>query len=458
MTIDSAEHPPSDDVSPVTETWAAGDSVDSPVAETWAADAEAVPPTGKAVVTAGEKDQDSDLDIAAAMRSDPWRLSHMMILVAFIAVAMWMVITLQWLIVVCLVLMGFAMILGMGFILARLRASRQDALLGILSIAAERGMPMAAAVAAFADQFRGRARRRVGNLVALLDAGTLLPEALKETPKAVSRDTVLMAWIGQVTGRLSQALRLADTARSSQLSLWMAISSRLAYLLGMLLAMQGIMIYLILWCIPRLEAILNDFGYRMPELTVSVIRLSRKLVDYGPISILLILSEMLLLFYVPFSFSGWMNYKVPFFDRLLIRRHAALVLRALSIVIESNQPIGLGLSTLANYYPTRWIRRRLVRVEKDVRLGSDWMASLWRAGILRKTDVEVLGSAASVGNLSWALRELAETCERRLALRMQAVAQTLFPLAIVMMGLVIGLFAISYFLPLVQIIGELADQ
>ena len=55
MTIDSAEHPSSDDVSPVTETWAAGDAVDSPVAETWAADAEAVPPTGTAVVTQAKK-------------------------------------------------------------------------------------------------------------------------------------------------------------------------------------------------------------------------------------------------------------------------------------------------------------------------------------------------------------------------------------------------------------------
>ena len=96
-------------------------------------------------------------------------------------------------------------------------------------------------------------------------------------------------------------------------------------------------------------------------------------------------------------------------------------------------------------------------MERDVRLGSDWIAALWRAGILRKTDVEVLGSAASVGNLSWALRELAETCERRLGFRIQAAVQTLFPLAVVMIGLTIGLFAVSYFLPLVVIIGELAE-
>ena len=42
-----------------------------------------------------------------------------------------------------------------GFVVARLRTSRQDALLSLLAIAAERGMPLAPAVAAFADQFRG---------------------------------------------------------------------------------------------------------------------------------------------------------------------------------------------------------------------------------------------------------------------------------------------------------------
>ncbi len=444
MTIDSAEHPLSDEVSPVTETWEAADDV--------------VTPSPKTPKTLSDQDQDEDLDAAAALRYEPWRLSHMMILVAIIAVAMWLVITLQWLIIGCLVLMGFAMILGLGFILARLRSSRQDALLGILSIAAERGMPMAAAVGAFADQFRGNARRRVLNLVARLNSGGILPDALKETGGAVSRDAVLMAWVGQDTGLLSSALRLAHGVRTSQLSLWMAIASRLAYLLGMILAMQGIIGYLLFWYVPHLDAIFRDFRIPMPWVTVSTIQFSSKFFAYPPIAIVLIVLELILLVYIPFSFVGWMNYSVPFFDRLLIRRHTALVLQALSIVIEANKPIALGLTTLASHYPTQWIRRRLARVEKEVRLGSDWIAALWRAGILRKTDVEVLGSAASVGNLAWALRELAESCERRLAFRIQAAIQTLFPLAVVLVGLVIGLFAVAYFLPLVNLIGELAES
>lgn len=112
MTIDSAEHPLSDDVSPVTETWEADDKVVTPATK----------------ILKDLADQDADLDVAAALRSEPWRLSHMMILVAIIAVAMWLVITFQWLLIGCAILMAFAMILGLGFILARLRTSRQDAL------------------------------------------------------------------------------------------------------------------------------------------------------------------------------------------------------------------------------------------------------------------------------------------------------------------------------------------
>ncbi len=92
-----------------------------------------------------------------------------------------------------------------------------------------------------------------------------------------------------------------------------------------------------------------------------------------------VIPEVILLLYIPFSFGGWMNYKVPIFDRLLTRRHTALIMRALSLVIESNKPIALGLSTLANHYPTKWVRRRLIRVETEVRLGSDWIDALWRA-------------------------------------------------------------------------------
>src|SRR5207244_3516420 len=121
--------------------------------------------------------------------------------------------------------------------------------------------------------------------------GTLLPEALEQTPRAVSRDVTMMAWVGQVTGLVSKALRLAGSARSAQLSLWMAIATRLAYLLGLILAMQGIVAYVLYFIIPRFEAIFRDFGISFPAVTIFAINAAHWLERYAPVSVLFILGE-----------------------------------------------------------------------------------------------------------------------------------------------------------------------
>ena len=54
------------------------------------------------------------------------------------------------------------------------------------------------------------------------------------------------------------------------------------------------------------------------------------------------------------------------------------------------------------------------------------------------------------------MRELAETGERRLAFRFQAVIQTLFPLVVVGFGLVVFFLAVAFFAPLVDLIRSLA--
>ncbi len=127
-------------------------------------------------------------------------------------------------------------------------------------------------------------------------------------------------------------------------------------------------------------------------------------------------------------------------------------------MIEANRTIVSGLETLSVRYPAKWIRRRLAKAHQDVRLGADWIDALWRTGIIRKADAEVLASAASVGNLAWACRELADTAERRQWLRIQVLTQGLFPLAVIAVGLAVAFLALGIFLPLVTVIQSLVDR
>ena len=86
----------------------------------------------------------------------------------------------------------------------------------------------------------GLSYRRIMDLAARINWGTSLPEALERSRKLVSRDAVLLAWVGQAAGTLPRALRMAATTRSNQLPIWTAISARLSYILGLLLVMQTI--------------------------------------------------------------------------------------------------------------------------------------------------------------------------------------------------------------------------
>jgi len=415
---------------------------------------------------ASELERDLDLDpaeLAFSSRRQPWRVRHLMYLVAVVAGLLWLGLLISdSVVIVFLLILGLAVILfvaamGACVIVARGGATRQDSLLWILAIAAEKEMPLAPAVVAFADQYRGLSYRRIIDLAAQLNWGTMLPEALERTRKVVSRDAVLLAWVGQAAGMLPKALRMAAGSRSSHLPIWTSIAARLSYILLLLLAMQAVSGLVLYFIIPKFEAIFSDFGTALPGVTILVIESTHFVLRYGWPVLLIPVIEVVLLVALPFSFLNWGNYSVPYFDHLLRRRHTALVLRSLALAVEGNKPVLLGVSTLARHYPTFWMRRRLIGVEADVRQGVDWIQALWRHGLIRPADAEVLQSAAAVGNLGWALSELAETTERRLAIRFQAVVQTLFPLVVVMLGMVVFILAVAYFLPLVQLIQRVTD-
>lgn len=464
MTTDPADPLPNDEPTraagaggPAPTTWEV-DETTGPEAVAWEPADESpafvVEPGAKAPASADVPGPDDGL----VARAEPWRLSHLMLAIAVVAVLLWLGINLG---IWALILAPFflvVLVVTAGFVAARLRASRQEALLSLLAIAAERDMPLAPAVAAFADQFRGRSQRRILNVVARLNAGEPLPEALRYPHRVASRDALLLARVGHEVGRLAPALRLVGGPRQSRIGAWSAIASRLTYLIAVLMVAESISGFLLYFILPKFEAIFKDFGVRLPVVTVFTIQFSHLIVRSWPMTLLIYLAQLGLVVILPFTFGGWMNYRVPIVDRLLGRRHAALVLRALSVVIEAGRPIGLGLDILAEEYPAGWVRRRLARAAADVRGGADWIGALLRRGVIRKADAELLASAASVGNLPWACRELADTAERRQQLRIQVLIQALFPLAVLAIGLAVAILCLGYFAPIITLIQSLTED
>ena len=104
-----------------------------------------------------------------------------------------------------------------------------------------------------------------------------------------------------------------------------------------------------------------------------------------------------------------------------------LILRSLAVVVAAGRPDAARVRD-----PCSLVSDRLGPQEAgsqsslDASQGIEWTEALYANGLLSASEVGVLASAQRAGNLAWAIRELAETGERRWAYRLQAWAQILF--------------------------------
>ena len=336
------------------------------------------------------------------------------------------------------------------------RESERDALLWALATASERGMPLGPAVEAVADQFGRRSRRAASALTWWLDSGASLPEALDHAPGALPVPAPALIRVGAATGLMPQALREAAEARAVRPPGRDALRGRIAYFCLLMLIYQGLAGFITYFIAPKFEAIFGVFGIQLPESTLFAISASHVAMDTGLLPILMI-AEYAILMYLGLVAIGRVRGAIPLLDRLARRRHVGLILRALAVVIEGGRPLALGVAALADSYPQRWVRRKLIQVSQWLAEGGDCWMALRAVGLLRPSEEALLAAAQRVGNLPWALREVAEAGERRLVDRLQAWSQILFALAVLAFGGLVFLLVIAYFTPIIALINGMIE-
>jgi type II secretory pathway component PulF len=340
------------------------------------------------------------------------------------------------------------------YLTLRRRSTNQDALLWVLNVAADRGMPLAPGVQAFSSQATGIFQVWTQSLAELLRQGVALPDAIESLPKTVSPPSSFLIRIGYESGELPAGLREATLARSGRSVSLQGFGARIAYLCGVLFIAQAIVGFVLYFIIPKFEAIFQDFGVELPQVTIFVIGASHLVIDYF---YLLFFPFLAFVIYLPFYLYGSSTAGLPLIDRLFPRRHTILILRGLAVVIEAGRPIAPAFRAMAQWYPIAWVRRRLEQVSLYVEEGVDWAEALHARGLLTGNDVGLLQSAGRAGNLPWALHELAESGERRRAYRLQVWSQLLFVVTILILGFLIFLIAVAFFMPLTTLILRLSQ-
>ncbi|HWE37981.1 MAG TPA: type II secretion system F family protein [Isosphaeraceae bacterium] len=344
------------------------------------------------------------------------------------------------------------LVLAPFVLLLRLWRPRQETLAWVLALASRRGMPLGPGLEAFADLCRGGYRFKVRRLAKLVEGGMSLPDALDRVPGLVWAEARMAVRVGWETGRLAEALDDLLAARAARRPIAEGLAWRAAYLLVVLGATPLAAVYFTQWVIPVLMQLYDAYRLPLPGVTRWFIRAFRRwdIAESGALLVVSILAG------VGFIAMARVLAYLPTINRLWRPRHVAALLRSLATVMESRLPLADGLKSLAASDPHGWARRRLRRITGRVEAGGDWAEALRASGLVGRDGLAVLQSAARVGNVPWALRELAARAERRLDDRLRLLLQAGHVLAVIAVGGVVALVAVGYIAPLAALIEGMA--
>lgn len=340
---------------------------------------------------------------------------------------------------------------GLGYF--KYVTAERRALLWALAVAAEREIPLEQAARAFADERAVQIGIRVSRLADLLESGVPLPTALVLTRNALPADALLAVRLGLATGCLGPALRMSIRHGDLVDRMMREVLGRFLYLFGVLAAGTLVLEFTMLKIVPVFVKMFDEFELRLPRVTQVVVAVA----EVANYVVPLLCAVVLIVVLVVISYFGrWSRYELPGFNWIWLRSDAALVTRALALTVQLGRELGPALRLLAEQYPRPSVGKRLQRAAERVDQGAHWCDALRSVRLLTETDVAVLKAAERVGNLAWALEEMAEGSLRRWTLRWRILVSVAFPFLVLALGLVVLLIVVGLFIPLVSMIQGLS--
>ena len=315
--------------------------------------------------------------------------------------------------------------------------------------------------------------KRVGEDV---EGGSTLSEAFGYYPRSFDRLYVNMVAAGETGGVLDTILsRLAEFMEKSQRLRRKVIGAMIYPCVVIFFAMAivtGIMVYVV----PKFKDIFKDFGAKLPEITLMLLRISDwfvgrvetsdgKFEDVFPPGYLVVIGSPFLLFLliklIKVSAIGRhvvdiVKLKIPIMGNILTKTAIARFTRTLGTLIAAGVPILEAISITKATAGNEVYSRALGRVHDAIREGESFAAPLRAARVVDSIVVNMIDVGEETGELDKMLIKVADNYDEEIEIIIGSLVSILEPVMVIVLGGIVGFIVVALFMPLVTLINSLS--
>lgn len=325
---------------------------------------------------------------------------------------------------------------------------------GLLAESVSGGLPLEPALRAAAEDATSSERRVLNRIADDIARGTPPGDAFMRVGDALPSHLLALILAGLETGNLAtllgRYLTLSRQRSETRRLVWLG----LAYPVVLLGGVSVILVACLLLVVPQFEALIADFGMKVPIVTEMVFGMSRFLMTvWGPaILAVLFVGAAFTVYWALMRRRGMRISPVDFFIRSADwSRFCGL----LGLLVEGRQPLPQALRLTAAAAGTVRVKKAGLNMADDVQAG----LTPWEAALPQRMPAAIRQAfrwAHRPDVFAEALAGLAELYSRRSRITATMVGLFVEPFVLFGVASTAGFIVLAIFLPLIQLLNQLA--
>jgi len=325
------------------------------------------------------------------------------------------------------------------------------------------GVPIIRAIRGLAESTRNPTMATaLDDIADTLESGRDLATALGRHPDIFPPLYVSIVHVGENTGRLEEAFEQLARHLELEKETRDRIKQALRYPTFVIVAMAVALGIVNLFVIPAFARVYASFRLELPLATRILIAVSDFTVQAWPWLLAGLVAAVVAVRLWLQSEAGrrqWDRWKLklPVVGDIVLRATLARIARAFAMVQRSGVPIIQGITLVARGAGNAFVAERVLMMRNAIERGESLLRAASATGLFTPLVLQMIAVGEETGAVDELLDEVGGFYEREVDYDLRNLSQTIEPILIVMMGVLVLVLALGVFLPMWDLV-QIARQ
>lgn len=347
-----------------------------------------------------------------------------------------------------------------------LSLSLKDRILFIkqLSILIKAGIPLFKSLHMLKEQTRSRSMKKIMNSVIRdIENGQYLATSLGKFKKVFGELTINIIAVGEISGSLSDNLNHLAVILKKRQTLRRKVIGASVYPIFIILATLAITVMLTVFVFPKIIPVLKSINYQLPITTRALIFASDLMKNHGllvfgiGVAFIVIFFLLLKIKKFHYGFDKTLLY-IPFIKQFVQSYNVTNICRTMGLLLNSGITIVRSFQIAANTTTNLVYKKELNGIADKIMEGEIVSQNMKKNNVFPLMVSQMVTVGETTGKLSETFTYLADIYEEEIDDMTKNLSNTIEPLLLIFMGVLVGFIAVSIITPIYGITQHLTPR